>query len=87
VVAAEAGGIIFAGWLGGYGNTVIIDHGGGYSTLYAHLSRIDVALGAEVARGQVIGRVGTTGFSTGPHLHWEVRVNGEPVEPRQFLVP
>ncbi len=87
VVAAEAGGVILAGWLGGYGNTVIIDHGGGYSTLYAHLSRINVAVGAEIARGQVIGRVGTTGFSTGPHLHWEVRVNGEPEDPRQFLVP
>jgi len=87
VLAAEAGGVILAGWLGGYGNTVIIDHGGGYSTLYAHLSRINVAAGAEVTRGQLIGRVGTTGFSTGPHLHWEVRVNGEPEDPRQFIVP
>lgn len=87
VVASESGLVILAGWLGGYGNTIIIDHGGGYSTLYAHLSRIEVVLGTEVSRGQTIGRVGSTGFSTGPHLHWEVRVNGTPVEPRAYLIP
>lgn len=87
VVASERGLVILAGWLGGYGNTIIIDHGGGYSTLYAHLSRIEVVLGTEVSRGQTIGRVGSTGFSTGPHLHWEVRVDGVPVEPRAYLVP
>ena len=87
VLAAEAGVVILTGWMGGYGNTVIIDHGGGYSTLYAHLSRINVTLGAEVTRRQLIGRVGTTGFSTGPHLHWETRVNGVPEDPRRFVVP
>ncbi len=85
-IKASAGGkIIFAGWLGGYGNTVIIDHGGGYSSLYAHASAIIVSEDEEVSQGQVIARVGSTGYSTGPHLHFEVRVNGEPQNPLNYL--
>jgi murein DD-endopeptidase MepM/ murein hydrolase activator NlpD len=81
VVAAAAGEIFTAGWCGGYGRCIIILHGNGISTLYGHLSSILVSEGEYVKRGQVIGLVGSTGFSTGPHLHWEVRKNGAPVNP------
>lgn len=83
--AAGAGTVIYAGWRGGYGNTVIVDHGGGIATLYAHQSRVGSSVGQSVSAGQVIGYVGSTGYSTGPHLHWEVRVNGTPVNPRGYL--
>jgi murein DD-endopeptidase MepM/ murein hydrolase activator NlpD len=83
--AAAAGTIIYAGWLGGYGNLVAIDHGNGLSTAYGHQSSIAVGYGQTVAQGQVIGYVGSTGHSTGPHLHFEVRVNGAPVDPLGYL--
>jgi len=77
--------VVSAGWLGGYGNATIVDHGGGIATLYAHQSRISVSEGERVARGQIIGRVGCTGTCTGDHLHFEVRIDGEPVNPVPYL--
>lgn len=85
VVAAASGEVIYAGEKGGYGNTVMIDHGGGLATLYAHLSSFGVGVGAKVAQGRSIARVGCTGYCTGPHLHFEVRVNGEPQDPMRWL--
>lgn len=84
VIAVEDGQVISAGYLGAYGNYIVIDHGGGLSSMYAHLSAILVREGQEVKRGQVIGRVGSTGWSTGPHLHFEIRLGGEPTNPLQY---
>ncbi|HEX6945704.1 MAG TPA: peptidoglycan DD-metalloendopeptidase family protein [Casimicrobiaceae bacterium] len=83
--AAKAGEVIFAGTMNGYGNCVIVDHGGGFTTLYAHQSRIATSDGASVGQGQLIGYVGSTGHSTGNHLHFETRVNGSPQNPRRYL--
>jgi murein DD-endopeptidase MepM/ murein hydrolase activator NlpD len=83
--AAASGTVIYAGWLGGYGNLVVIDHGAGLSTAYGHQQQISVSNGQQVAQGTVIGEVGSTGNSTGPHLHFEVRVNGSAVDPLGYL--
>ena len=85
VVAAAGGKVVFADWHGGYGQLVTVDHGGGLTTRYAHLSKIEVRPGQEIARGQRLGAVGSTGRSTGPHLHYEVRIGDEPVNPRAYL--
>ncbi len=85
VYAAAEGTVISASTLGGYGNTIIIDHGSGMSTVYAHLSRIHVSSGSRVRRGQKIGAIGSTGLSTGPHLHFEIRRNGKAVNPASYL--
>ncbi|MBR5614516.1 MAG: peptidoglycan DD-metalloendopeptidase family protein [Clostridia bacterium] len=85
IVAANAGTVTLAGWNSGYGNCVIIDHGGGKATLYAHMSAYSVSAGQSVSKGQRIGSVGSTGNSTGPHLHFEVLINGSAVDPMQFF--
>jgi murein DD-endopeptidase MepM/ murein hydrolase activator NlpD len=85
IAAAAAGTVIYAGWLGGYGNLTVIDHGGGLATAYGHQSRIVVSVGQNVAQGETIGYVGSTGHSTGPHLHFEVRVDGAAVDPLGYL--
>lgn len=84
IKAADKGLVVYAGWRGGYGKCVIIDHGSGVATLYAHMSSISVGTGRTVSRGSVIGAVGSTGLSTGPHLHFEVRRNGTPVDPLSY---
>jgi murein DD-endopeptidase MepM/ murein hydrolase activator NlpD len=83
--AAASGTVVWCGWMSGYGNLVMIDHGGGIATAYGHQSRIAVGCNQQVSQGQVIGYVGSTGYSTGPHLHFEVRVNGTPVDPLGYL--
>ena len=83
--ATAAGKVVSAGWSGGYGKMVEIDHGNGLSTRYGHLSQIDVAVGDSIRIGQVVGRLGSTGRSTGPHLHYETRIDGEAVDPQKFL--
>ncbi|HSC93201.1 MAG TPA: peptidoglycan DD-metalloendopeptidase family protein [Gaiellaceae bacterium] len=85
IAAAASGTVIYAGWMGGYGNLVVIDHGGGLATAYGHQSSIGTGVGAQVSQGQTIGYVGSTGHSTGPHVHFEVRVNGVPVDPLGYL--
>lgn len=87
VVAPGNGTVIEAGWKGGYGNMIEIDHGNGLTTRYGHLSKVDVAVGDTVTRGQLVGYVGSTGRSTGPHLHYELRINDKPINPRRFLPP
>ena len=85
ISSAESGRVDFAGWIDGYGNTVIVDHGGGMSTLYAHMQDIAVLTGQTLSIGQAVGYVGNSGFSQGPHLHFEVRIDGAPVNPRTYL--
>ena len=85
VVSAEAGVVIYAGWRGGYGNTVIVNHGGGITTLYGHNSSLVVSTGQRVSRGQTIAKAGSTGNSTGPHCHFEVQVNGNRQNPLSYV--
>ena len=85
IYAAAGGTVIYAGWESGYGNLTVIDHGNGLATAYGHQSKIAVSNGQTVSRGQLIGYVGSTGHSTGPHLHFEVRANGTPVNPLSYL--
>jgi murein DD-endopeptidase MepM/ murein hydrolase activator NlpD len=85
VRATANGKVASSGWAGGYGRMVEIDHGNGLSTRYGHLSQIDVKVGDQIKIGQVIGEVGSTGRSTGPHLHYETRIDGEAVDPQKFL--
>ncbi|BDM83402.1 hypothetical protein AM10699_62630 (plasmid) [Acaryochloris marina MBIC10699] len=85
IFAADSGTVIVAEWYGGYGNTVIVDHGNGLTTLYGHCSELYVTVGQGVQRGQTIAAIGSTGLSTGPHLHFEVRQQGEPVDPLAYL--
>ena len=84
VVAADGGTVILAGWTGGYGNCVVINHGNGLTTLYGHMSSLACSVGQKVGKGQTIGYVGSTGASTGPHLHWEVAVNGQVTNPLAY---
>ncbi|HVN67737.1 MAG TPA: peptidoglycan DD-metalloendopeptidase family protein, partial [Candidatus Sulfotelmatobacter sp.] len=85
IMAADAGTVIFAGWWDGYGKAIVIDHGHGLATVYGHMSRLYPSAGATVAKGQTIGLEGSTGYSTGPHLHFEVRKNGVVQNPNRYL--
>jgi len=85
VFAASGGRVVFASTMSGYGNAIVVDHGGGVATTYNHLSGFSVSTGASVNRGQTIGSVGCTGYCTGPHLHFEVRIGGSPVDPMPYL--
>lgn len=87
VVAPANGTVIMAGWQGGYGNMIEVDHGNGLVTRYGHLSKLNVEVGDLVTRGQLIGFIGSTGRSTGPHLHYELRLFDHPINPRRFLPP
>lgn len=84
VYAAKSGVVTYSGWMSGYGKLIIIDHGDGYSTRYAHLSSISASKGENVEKGNYIGAVGSTGRSTGPHLHFEIRKNGKTVDPMRY---
>ncbi len=81
VYAPCSGTVIYSGWMRGYGKTVIIEHGGGYNTRYGHLNRWLVKKGQKISKGQLIGKTGNTGLSTGPHLHYEIRKNNKPIDP------
>ena len=85
IVAANGGTVIYSGWKGGYGKAIMFDHGGGIVTLYAHCSSLHVSKGQAVSRGQTIANVGSTGNSTGPHLHFEVRLDGSYKNPLSYL--
>ena len=89
IKASNSGRVIYSGWYGGYGKVVILDHGNIHgsptTTLYAHMSQPKVSVGQNVTKGQVIGLSGSTGYSTGPHCHFEVRINGKPQNPNNFL--
>lgn len=85
IVAADSGTVIYAGWMGGYGQVIVVDHGQGISTLYAHQDRFLAGVGQNVAKGEAIGKVGSTGWSTGPHLHFEVRINGQHTNPMNYI--
>ncbi|MGI8919607.1 MAG: peptidoglycan DD-metalloendopeptidase family protein [Pyrinomonadaceae bacterium] len=85
VIAGANGTVTFSGWQNGYGQLVVIDHGGGLTTRYGHLSALAALAGQLIQRGEFLGRVGSTGRSTGPHLHYEVRINDQPVNPLQYL--
>ncbi|MBU0687027.1 MAG: peptidoglycan DD-metalloendopeptidase family protein [Candidatus Margulisbacteria bacterium] len=85
ISAADSGEVIFSGWWDGYGKAIVIDHGKGMSTVYGHLSRIYVRVGNTVKKGQVVGLLGSSGYSTGPHLHFEVRQSGKPTNPQNWL--
>jgi len=87
VVAPAAGTVTKAGWQGGYGQMIEVDHGNGLITRYGHLSKLNVEIGDSITRGQLIGFIGSTGRSTGPHLHYELRLNDHPINPRRFLPP
>jgi len=86
VIACANGTVTFSGWQNGYGQLVVIDHGGGLTTRYGHLSSIAASVGQVIQPGEFLGRVGSTGRSTGPHLHYEVRINDQPVNPLQYLL-
>ena len=85
VHAADGGTVVWSGWMGGYGYAIVIDHGNGMSTLYGHNSELAVSEGQDVSKGQVIAYAGSTGNSTGPHVHFEVRISGDPVDPMGYL--
>lgn len=85
VRATATGKVVKAGWHGGYGRLVEVDHGNGLTTRYGHLSAISVKIGEQIRIGQTLGEVGSTGRSTGPHLHYETRIDGEAVDPQRFL--
>jgi murein DD-endopeptidase MepM/ murein hydrolase activator NlpD len=84
-IAAANGKVIYTGWRGGYGHTIIVDHGGGMATMYPHLSKYLVKVGDYVKRNEPVGKIGTSGWSTGPHIHFEVRINGDHVNPMPYL--
>ena len=86
VIAGASGRVTFVGWQNGYGQLVVVDHGGGLTTRYGHLSHIDVEVNQTVSRAQLLGKVGSTGRSTGPHLHYEVRINDQAVNPLPYLL-
>jgi len=87
ILAPAAGRVVKVGWESGYGLMVVLDHGYGLETRYAHMSRTAAQVGADVKRGDLLGFVGSTGLSTGPHLHYEVRINGRPVDPLRYVLP